>query len=363
MVESYCCQLGRAPHGARHRGLLEMGSGLFGTHMLKPAVQPGVRTTIHGETRMLAAGLMVHNIMSNKVALMELYRNAETGTWNIWHERPGGWVVPEHIDDIKWLNNNILVVASGANLYFLPENTSTKFSMQRPKPDMRLLSAHQFTPIPGSTVVREIEPLFDGTSVLVGDQSGLFSIVRQEPRMCVPFRFREPVSSVRNMPQNLFRGCVSCTLESGHLCIFDTRMPWAPCLEIVVQGTGESTELYTHDWQGDTALFGFSSGVFKAARFCTGGCGESMRGLKPVLAAIKSEGKIVPGDLRAHPTRDEFAAFGMHNLGVGKVSTCELWFTPKDISYSQHCVMGQYFDDDSIITLSDSGCFQMWTVV
>lgn len=246
---------------------------------------------------------------------------------------------------------------SGAKLVFLNTDTAVPLTSKRPKPRDRATVDNVIQLPTEQNIVRELEPTTDGTSVLVGDERGGFSIVQHYPSLsCQIYNFSSPVSSVRNLPAAVSPSCVSCTLANGHICIFDRRLRWSPCLEVVVRGD-DSAELYTHDWQNNAAVLGFSSGLYKTAMF-----GASVS--KPVLMAESNMNDVTACDIRAHPTRDEFAAFGLANFCLGTASSSSVWFAPPiPPTSSQACVLGEYFDDNTVLTVSDDGYLKLWSFI
>ena len=359
VIESYSRFIGREMFLGTSQE--EQGGDMVGRGdrftMIKPATVALEPDRDGTQRKHVALGLIVQKAVTNKVLLLDMVRRPDRPMWDVVPADPVGWVLPQRVGDLKWLSRDRLCVASGAKLVFLNEDTATPLTSKRPKPRDGTTVDNAIQLPSEQNIVRELEPTTDGTSVIVGDERGGFSIVQHYPSLsCQIYNFSSPVSSVRNMPATVSLSCVSCTLANGHICIFDRRMRWSPCLEVVVRGD-DSAELYTHDWQNNTAVLGFSSGLYKTAMF-----GPSVT--KPVLMAESNMNDVTACDVRAHPTRDEFAAFGLPNFCVGTASTSSVWFAPPiPPTSSQACVLGEYFDEDTILTVSDDGYLKLWSFI
>ena len=359
VIESYCRFIGREMFlGSK---LEEQGGDLAGRGdrftMIKPAtvaLAPDRDGTRH---KHLALGMMVPKAVTNKVLLFDMVRRPGDTMWSVVPTEPVGWVLPQRIGDLKWLARERLCVASGARLVFLDADTAMPLTSKRPKPRDASVLENVIQLPTEQNIVRELEPTADGTGILVGDERGGFSLVQHYPTLsCQIYNFSSPVSSVRNLPPAVSPSCVSCTLANGHICIFDRRARWSPCLEVVVRGEG-STELYTHDWHSNTTVLGFSSGLYKTAMF-----GASIS--KPVLMAQSDTNDVTACDIRTHPSRDEFTAFGLANFCIGTASSSSIWFAPSiPPASSQVCVLGEYFDDDTLLTVSDDGYIKLWSFI
>jgi len=308
------------------------------------------------EKKRIALAVMVHpKAVTNKVILIELARKHGDEEWFLLSKDVVGWVLPERLGDIKWIREDRLCVASGTKLVFLDVSSAHPLASKRPRPRTDIKGKKDFEMVSPQSVIREVEPTLDGTSVLIGDSRGDFSIVDEFNETIQTHHFSSPVNSVRNIPETVTRSCVSCALANGHVCIFDRRTPWTPRLNVTVRGDS-SSELFSHDWYNNTVILGFSCGTFRSALF-------DVSQKKPTLIAECQNEESVGADIRTHKTRDEFVAFGPPNFCMGTVTNSRVWFSPVPPPEAcQICVYGEYFDDDTLITTADDGFLRLWSI-
>jgi len=325
--------------------------------LVKPATIQIPSDSRGTEWKRVALGAMISpKAVTNKVIVVQFFRKTGDDRWQLASSEAVGWVLPERIGDLKWLNYDTLLVASGARLLYLDYSTAAVLMSKRPRPKEKLACKREFSITAEKGVISEIEPTTDGSCVLVGDTAGTFSLVQDAQTSS--FTFSSPVTSVRNVPESAWRACVSCTLMNGHICVFDRRARWTPVLNVAVRGD-DKTDLFSHDWHDNKVVLGFSTGMFRTSVMNTV---RKKPHMTMISESIKND--TVGGDIRAHKTRDEFVAFGPPNFSIGSVSDSSIWFSPvPPPGSSQVNVYGEYFDDDTIISASDEGIIRLWSIV